>query len=825
MTQYIFHNFSFPGYNRIITACMALIVLLITNNHPFSAEPSSSEKQAIEFADGLYQREMYESAAQQYADFLSNYPASSYRPTAVFRRGESLYQHAIKINKNKPLEAKIFLVEARGAFQDFINENPGSERLNEALIRHGEISYKIGDAKGGLQSLNRIIKESKDKSLVEAALFYSGRCYENLEQYKEAQKRYRQIRDTFPKGEYAGLATYLLAEVFQKTDQTEKAAELLADLWNNPSKYSIPEGSTLIEDSKLLSAQILYQQDKFAEAAKAYEAYIEKNPNSPNTAKAKYGAAWSEYRQQNYGKALAIADSLQRQSLPGDLAVGIIFMQGTCSYQQKMYIDAIAYFRDVIADPNAGEYRERAWYQLAWSYYLSDDYNKALEECKRFTQHGGNPTMISNVHFLMAQCYAHLDNYDSAIKELKLSRKIDAQGDYAEEALYLTADLLYRQKNYTEAADTFESFFETYPSSSRAQQALLWACNARFANKDYQKAIETADRLLETFPNLDSKQEMLYRKGLALYKLENLDEALNTFNQLIEETDADKRKPDAFYWQGYIYEIKEQREKASQMYGKLLENYPNFKNRDEVLLRKSLCDYQRKARELAYDGFKQVLDTQYGTKIPAEVIFWMIFYADEEGKHKEALSIVERVLNTFDQPSLLERAYIAKGNQLVALERWKEASINAETFLKQYPNSMFKPEIYWSQAKALEGLDLPIKALDIYEKSLTELTRLGDPDPTFAAELYLDRGRLLAKRQRFKSALDSFLRVAIIYDHPQFTPEAMYQAVKCHLELKDKKSAQTMYNELLDRFPKSDWRKKAIQEFVELSKDERVSTP
>ncbi|MEW6234563.1 MAG: tetratricopeptide repeat protein [Candidatus Omnitrophota bacterium] len=782
-------------------------------NATAEASAPGQERQDLDFADGLYQRGMFDSAARQYADFLRQYPLSKQKEAALFRRGESLYQHAAKWNKTDPLQAKIFLVEARGAFQQWVRDYPQGSRIHEAQLRLGEVSYKIGDAKGALEALNRVVKESKENTLLEAALFYAGRSHENLKEWKEAENRYRQIRDSFPKGEFAALSTFLLADVLGKTERSQEAADLLTDFWENPGKYKIPEGSSLVEDSKLLSAQMLYQLDKFDEASKAYEAFVSANPGSENTAKAKYGAAWAEYRQKNYEKALQIADTLQRQSLPADLAIGIIFLQGTCSYQQKLYDDAILYFREVIADPKAGEYRDRAWYQLAWSYYLSQKYEAAAAECKRILQQGGDPSAMGNVHFLLGQSCAQQQDFDNAILELDLVRKINAQGEYAEESLYLLADLLYRKERYDEAGEAFESYYRDYPSASRAEEALLWASNARFAAKNYAKAVENADRLLKAYPESKALQEVLYRKGLALYQLKKYDEALAAFDELLAKTEEEKRKPEALYWQAYIYELQKDRVKASEKYGVLLENYPSFPNRDEALLRKSLCDYKEKKFEAAYAGFQNILGGEKGNQIPAEVIFWMIFFADEKEKHEEALATAERVLSVFPQDSFQERALIAKGNQLIALKKWKEANQNAEDFLKRFPESLFKPEIFWSQGMALEGLEKSKEALDLLEKSLMELNRLGDPDPVFAASLYLDRGRLLEKMGKTKEGLESYLRVAIIYDHPRYTPEAMYRSIRAHSSLEEKDSAQKMYNELCERYPDSPWRKKADEEF------------
>lgn len=790
-----------------------LVILHLSVAAAGEAPVPSAEQKELDFANGLYQRGMYDNAAKQYGEFLTKYPESSLREIALFRQGESFYQQAAREQKENPVQAKATYLKARGVFTEFIRAFPQSARIQEALLRQGEISYKSDDPQAGATALQRVVKESKDPALLEAALFYSARSLEKLGKTEEAETRYRQIRSTYPKGEYAAFSTYLLADLLAKRDAGKDAIPLLTELTQKPAKYPIPEGSNLVSDAQLLAAQVLYQLNRYAEASAAYMSYVKDHPASPESAKARYGAAWAEYQQKNYARVLEIASSLQRQSLSPELLAGILFLQGTCSYQQKKYGDAILYFREVIAHPHAGEYKERAWFQLAWSYYLSGQIDAARTECGNLLGQELSSAMGANVHFLLGQIYARRNEYDNAIREMHFVLKLDPTGEYGEEALYLLADLYYRTSRYQEAGDLFEQYQEKYPKSLRRRDAMVWAVHSRFAAKDYEKAAAAADRVLQAYPDLEAIGDMLYRKALSDYQLKRYDAALKSLEEILKLSQGDAKKSDALYWQAYIYEITGRKKEASAAYGRLIAKFPQFPNLDEVRLRKALCDYAEKDFGPAYDGFHAVLFSEKGNQLPAEVLFWMILRADEKNDHAEALKIAERALEIFGQPAIRERAGIAIGNQRVALKQWKEAIANGEAFVKTFPESLFKPEIYWSLAKGYEGIGEQPKALEWYEKSLVELQKMGNPEPAFEATLYVDRGRLLESLDRPGDALESFLRVAIIYDHPELTPEAMYRSIRCHRKLGETTEARNFFNELLKRYPASEWAKKARAEF------------
>ncbi len=775
------------------------------------------EQQDLDFADGLYQRGMYESASRHYAEFLTKHPQSNNRELVMFRQAESLYQHATKILDSDPLNGNLSYIDARSVFESLVEEFLNGAKRFDARMRLGEINYRIGNAEGGLSHLEYVIQEANDASVIESALFYAARCYDRMGQKPKAEAYYQRIREKHQSGPFGAFASFLLGELMAEQDRMQEAIPILNHIWQNQGMYQIPESSGLVGDAQLLAAQLLYKLDRFTEAAKAYRAFSEASPDGAQKARAQYGAAWAEYQQQNFPTALSIANQLKQQFLPADMAPGILFLQGACSYQQKEYQSAIGYFRETIANPDAGEYRDRAWYQLAWSYYLSGDYGQTEAECRNLLRAGASPEIAAKLHFLLGQAYAQQKNYEAAAEELMKVELLDPNSDFKEDALYLLADLLYRAQQFGRASNQFERYYKHYPNSERSEQALTWAANAAFAAKDYPKAIELANQLMRSFPGIPSMHDLLYRKALAQYHLKHLDDALETLILLSRSERSEERKPEALYWQAYIYEMKQNLAKASNVYGELLSRYPQFNNRDEVRLRKAFCDYQNEELEEAYQGFLQVLDSPRKQDVPVEIGFWMVIYTDEAGRHEEALRVAECLLQFHQSGDVHERALIAKGNQLVALQQWQKAKQNADVFLKEYPESLFKPEIHWSLAKALEGLGESEQAAQYFEESLLQLQAMANPDPDFEAKIYVDMGRVLVSQNKHKEALDVFLRVAILFDHPRLTPEAMFRAIGCYLHQDQQSEAATLMDELVEKYPKSRWSQRARDEFSSLA--------
>ncbi len=802
---------------HIVTLAVICNTALIQINPTFAQEdrsPSSKEQQDFDFANGLYQRKNYDTAAEVFAKFIQEYPGSEHRKTAMFRRAESLYQHSLKQSNQNPVDAKVVLIEAQFGFQEYIKFAPKGDKILDALLRHGEISYKLDDYKRGLTSLERVLNETEEKSQTEAALFYAARCHEALEQYQQAEEKYQTVRGDHTKGEFAAFSTYLLAQLYEKMDQVEKATALLNQLWKNEEQYVIPEDSNLIEKTQLLSAQLLYRMERFEDAAESYLAYIDENPDGEHAQEAKYGAAWSLYRQKLYNEALAVANTLKREMLNPELLAGILFLQGTCSYQQKQYADAIPYFKEVIADPNAGEYKDRAWYQLCWSYFLTNNFEQVVNQARLMLEQELDPSMSSNVHYLLGQALARQDRLAEAAEEMRLVFSIQEDGEYAEDAMYLLGDLLYRLERYEESSKTFMNFANRFTGSNRVEDVLIRAVNAQFNAKQYALAVSTTERLLNQFPNTSKRQDLLYRKGLALYQLDQMEAAMDTFAVVIHAENSSDKKDDALYWTAYIHERNQNRETASEVYSRLIREYPHYKNIGDVRLRKAYCDYKTGAFDKAYQEFHALLFDESKQELTPEIVFWLIVHCDEKGNHKEALRIAKKAYSLFDDPSVRERALVAQGTQMIALEQWNEALSLAQTFKEQYTDSQFQPERLWIQAKGYEGLNQKDQALALFEESLLASQNQGSPDPALEAAIYVDRGKILYEKEEYKDALESFLRVSILYNHEELTPEAMFLAIQCHLAMDEPGDAQIMYNDMLQNYADHLWTKKAKEAFA-----------
>lgn len=189
---------------------------------PSYATKPQSEVIVFRLADANYQIKDYLTAVYYYEKFLRSYPKSTELETAQFNIAESYYQLSPKYSVDQTDTNK-----AIAAYQNFIDNNPDSKRIEEANKRVKELNfklekksfeiakqyYKIGNYKSAINAFDNVILDFLGTNLKEEAMFYKFRSAYELginsvlskkeKRIKEAIKIYQRFKKAYPTSEYA----------------------------------------------------------------------------------------------------------------------------------------------------------------------------------------------------------------------------------------------------------------------------------------------------------------------------------------------------------------------------------------------------------------------------------------------------------------------------------------------------------------------------------------------------------------------------------------------------------------------------------------------
>lgn len=173
-------------------------------------------------ANANFQSKDYVTAVYYYERFLRNYDKSTELETAQFNIAESYFQLSPKYSVDQTDTNK-----AIAAYQNFIDNNPDSKRIDEANNRIKELNYKlekksfeiakqyykIGNYKSAIKAFDNVMLDFLGTNLKEEAMFFKLKSAYELgmnsvlskkeARIKEAIKIYLRFNKTYPASEYA----------------------------------------------------------------------------------------------------------------------------------------------------------------------------------------------------------------------------------------------------------------------------------------------------------------------------------------------------------------------------------------------------------------------------------------------------------------------------------------------------------------------------------------------------------------------------------------------------------------------------------------------
>jgi tetratricopeptide (TPR) repeat protein len=206
-----------------------------------------------------------------------------------------------------------------------------------------------------------------------------------------------------------------LAEIYQNQGRTDEAIGLYArsvEVMTSPRAEEMDDEfkanwDTFMEVARFNQAQLLFQQERYAEAAAIYEAILEEEPEN---LMAISNLAVALVAQGRGDEARAIYDDLLNR--PG-LTARDFFSIGVGLYQSDDFEQAARAFGETFE--RVPGHRD-AIYNMAQSLYLADDFEALLEATRPLLE---VDTHNENAYRFRAQSLVQLDRQDEAIAVLE----------------------------------------------------------------------------------------------------------------------------------------------------------------------------------------------------------------------------------------------------------------------------------------------------------------------------------------------------------------------------------------------------------------------
>ncbi|HLO57357.1 MAG TPA: tetratricopeptide repeat protein [Bacteroidales bacterium] len=639
---------------------------------------------------------------------------------------------------------KLFNNDAEARIIKFLNDNPENPNKNEALFNLAGYFFQKKSYSNALIYYEQVDNTRLSKDDNAEYEFKRGYCYFVKEDYDKARMAFNEIKDLDTK--YTAPALYYYAHINYTQGNYETALA----------------GFNRLKDDQNFGPIVPYYLTQIYYKQKKYDEVIKYAPQLMTDASEKRGPEIARITGESY-------------------------------VQMNLYEEAIPYLEKFIESGSNVTSEDK--YSLAYAYYKTGAFEKAAN---LFSQITGSETALSqNALYHLADCQIKLNDKNKARMAFSSASKMSFDPAIQEDALFNYALLTYEldYSPFNEAVQSLNEYLEKYPNSKRSEEATNYLVLAYLNAKNYSLALESIEKLHGMNNEIKKAyQKIAYYRGLELFSNLSFDQAIDMFSSADKYGNFDNKiYALCHYWMGEAWYRKGD-------YSKALDNYNAFLAQPGV---SSYPEYAPANYNLGYCYFSQ---KQY----PDAAVWFGKYVSLAKNPQKEVLS---DAYNRLGDCYFVQQQYLkAVGYYDNALKNGSGANdytmfqkamalgvtgkdnekINVlNQMLTTYPNSSYKPDVYFQIAESNVKLNQNDMAISNYRRVVNDY-----PRSSYVKKSLLALGLLYYNANRNNDAITSYKKV--IEDYPG-TPEAENAMIGLKNVYVDDKNVEGFYAYMKDK--------------------------
>ncbi|MFQ5965193.1 MAG: tetratricopeptide repeat protein [Candidatus Scalinduaceae bacterium] len=504
-----------------------------------------------DFANGLYNREMYTLAAIEYNEFITRFPDDPRVGNAIFFLGESYLK-----------EKKI--MEATNAFYKYLSLFPDGENAALIYYRRGRLKFAESNFNASAEFFVKALDTQPNNDLSTKIRYYLGKACIEIEEYENAIDALSVISDKISPLYKASLLD--LTTAYEKINKLSESINLL--------KTFIKEfpDSELAPSVRLRLSTNLIKLEKYEDAAAVLRTILD-NPSSDEIReKAYYQLCWCYFDTKDFEKVLSTANEYIELFPESSFITEVIFLQAGANYEIENLKDALMLYQKVIDRNDSEKCSAESYYRTAIISAMEENYTDSINYFETFIEKYKAHKMINNAHVKLGEIFEKLKDFHAAGRHYIAYMESLPDGKYAEYSTFHLALCHFYLEKYESMVSTFEDFTERFPESPQLSEALYYLGWDSQRKGDFENAILLFERAVTNNTNLETIlfEDTRYRLALCYYATKQFEKAADNLYEMIENKIQKLIPENLLLWLGQYMADYSEHKKAISIYEKLL---------------------------------------------------------------------------------------------------------------------------------------------------------------------------------------------------------------------------------------------------------------
>ena len=444
------------------------------------------EEATFRLGEVAYTSGNFDDAVTQYAAVIKTWPQGMFAAPA---------QYGLSWCRFKKGEFAA-AVEAVGLLE---KSYAGTEQARKGLYVRAMAEFQLQQYETAEKDVLEYLKSSPSPKEALDAQYLQGLSLAGQQKFAEAAKVYSAILKADAKYADADKVLYELGWAHFELGQQPESIAAFQRLGQD-----YPE-SPLAVESLFRVGESLYETEKYADAAKAYQSTVAKAGDSELGEKAAHKLAWSYFKQDLLKEAADGFNTQLKQFPKGALAGDAEFLLAECDYRQKQWQPALDHYAPVIA-ANHPAYAALAIFRSGECAAALEKWSDSLKYHQRVLKEYPDFELKAEARYGTGWALQQQDKIEEAIQAYeKVTEETDTET--AAKARFMIGECFFAQKNHKEATKHFLKTAFAYRHPEWSAMALFEAARCFEVLKDVDQAKNCYQQLIDGYPQHAKTEE------------------------------------------------------------------------------------------------------------------------------------------------------------------------------------------------------------------------------------------------------------------------------------------------------------------------------